>query len=166
MTLPTGDCLETLQGRNWLSCLVQSSKLLLVLASTVVLGFEHRRYPRPNLCSFQDRLCVWKWGLFSKKERVCVSEQWPQLLHRFVARVYPHSRSFQVEHLYFMDTIHALPLYYNENFLCRVYKRHLSMQASAADYALTYFTAPKRQLVTWTFIGLSTAKFKSLRSVG
>jgi hypothetical protein len=29
----------------------QSSKLLLVLASTVVLGFEPLRNPRPNLCS-------------------------------------------------------------------------------------------------------------------
>jgi hypothetical protein len=36
------------------------------------------------------------------------------------------------------------------------------MQVSVADYALTYFTTPKRQLVTWTVIGLTTAKFKPL----
>jgi hypothetical protein len=45
------------------ACIVwsKSSKLLLVLASTVVLGFGLRRDPRPNLCSFQDRVCIWKW---------------------------------------------------------------------------------------------------------
>jgi hypothetical protein len=37
------------------------SKLLLALTSTVVLAFGPRRDPLPNLCSFQDRLCVWKW---------------------------------------------------------------------------------------------------------
>jgi hypothetical protein len=36
------------------------------------------------------------------------------------------------------------------------------MQASAADYALIYFTTPKRQLVTSTVVGLATAKFKPL----
>jgi hypothetical protein len=33
-----------------------SSKWLLVLARTVVLGFELRLNPRPNFCSFQDHL--------------------------------------------------------------------------------------------------------------
>jgi hypothetical protein len=36
------------------------------------------------------------------------------------------------------------------------------MQASAADCALTYFTTPKRQLVAWTVVGLTTDKFKPL----
>jgi hypothetical protein len=36
------------------------------------------------------------------------------------------------------------------------------MQASVADYSLTYFTAPKLQLVAWTIVGLTTAKFKAL----
>jgi hypothetical protein len=36
------------------------------------------------------------------------------------------------------------------------------MQASAADYALTSFVTPKRQLLTWTVIGLTTTKFNSL----
>jgi hypothetical protein len=44
----------------------QSSKFLLGLASTVVLGFGLRRGPWQNFCSFQDRLCVLKWGLFFK----------------------------------------------------------------------------------------------------
>jgi hypothetical protein len=34
------------------------------------------------------------------------------------------------------------------------------MQASAADYELNYFNTAKRQLVTWTVVGLTTAKFK------
>jgi hypothetical protein len=36
------------------------------------------------------------------------------------------------------------------------------MQASAAGYALTYFTNPKLQLVTLTVLGLTTTKFKPL----
>jgi hypothetical protein len=36
------------------------------------------------------------------------------------------------------------------------------MQASAAAYALTYFTTPKRRLATSTVVGLTTAKFKPL----
>jgi hypothetical protein len=38
------------RNRSWSS----SSKLLLVLASTVVIDFETRRYPWPNFYSFQD----------------------------------------------------------------------------------------------------------------
>jgi hypothetical protein len=38
----------------------------------------------------------------------------------------------------------------------------LSMQASAADYALTYFSTPKQQLVARTFVGLTAAKFEPL----
>jgi hypothetical protein len=34
--------------------------------------------------------------------------------------------------------------------------------ASAADHALTYFTTLTRQLITWTVVGLTTAKFKAL----
>jgi hypothetical protein len=36
------------------------------------------------------------------------------------------------------------------------------VQASAADYALTYVTTLKLQLVTWTVVGLTAAKFKQL----
>jgi hypothetical protein len=43
--------------------LARSSKLLLALDSTVVLSFMPRREPWPNFCSFQDHLCIWKWGL-------------------------------------------------------------------------------------------------------
>jgi hypothetical protein len=39
---------------------------------------------------------------------------------------------------------------------------HLSVQASAVGYTLTYFTTPKPQLVTWTVVGLTIAKFKPL----
>jgi hypothetical protein len=49
-----------------------------------------------------------------------------------------------------MDTIYkyALSLYYNEQFLCKIYTGHLSVQVSRADYALPYFTIRKQQLVT------------------
>jgi hypothetical protein len=40
----------------------RTSKLLLVLASTVVLGFVSRRDPWPNIPLLQDHLYVWKWG--------------------------------------------------------------------------------------------------------
>jgi hypothetical protein len=36
------------------------------------------------------------------------------------------------------------------------------MQDSAVDYALTYFTTPKRLLVTWTAVCLTTAKSEPL----
>jgi hypothetical protein len=44
---------------------VQHSKLLLALASTVVLGFGPRRDTWSNLCSFLDRTYVRQWGLLS-----------------------------------------------------------------------------------------------------
>jgi hypothetical protein len=36
------------------------------------------------------------------------------------------------------------------------------MQACAAGYALTYLTTPKLQLVSWSAVGLTAAKFKPL----
>jgi hypothetical protein len=50
---------------------IQSSKLLLALASKIVLRFESHRDPWPNLCSLQDRLCVWKWDLLLDERRGC-----------------------------------------------------------------------------------------------
>jgi hypothetical protein len=38
-----------------------ASNLLLVLASTVILGHGSRRYPWPNCYSFQGHVCVLKW---------------------------------------------------------------------------------------------------------
>jgi hypothetical protein len=70
----------------------QSSKLLLSLASTVILNFEPSRDPWPNLCSFQDRLCVRKWGLLFDDGRGL--SFWVSAT--FVAGVYPHSRGVQV----------------------------------------------------------------------
>jgi hypothetical protein len=61
-----------------------------------------------------------------------------------------------------MGTIHTLSLYYNEYHVCKIRTAHLSIQASAADYAWIYFTIPKRQLVTRTVVGLTTPKFKTL----
>jgi hypothetical protein len=36
------------------------------------------------------------------------------------------------------------------------------MQACAAGYDLTYLTIPKLQLVSWSVVGLTAAKFKPL----
>jgi hypothetical protein len=52
---------------------VQCSNLLLVLASTVILVLRPRRNSWPNFCSFQDHLCVWKWGLLSAIKRFVVT---------------------------------------------------------------------------------------------
>jgi hypothetical protein len=46
---------------------VQFSKFLLALASTALIRYEYRRNPWPNLCSFQDRLCVLKLCLLFHK---------------------------------------------------------------------------------------------------
>jgi hypothetical protein len=43
--------------------LVHSSKLLMLLASSFVLGFEPHRDPWSNLCSFQDHSNVLEWGI-------------------------------------------------------------------------------------------------------
>jgi hypothetical protein len=48
---------------------VQPSKLLLTLSSTIVLYFWPHRHPWPTLCSFEDRLCVWKWGFLFYERR-------------------------------------------------------------------------------------------------
>jgi hypothetical protein len=80
---------------------VQSSKFLVALASKVVLGLGPRRDPRPNVCSFQDCLCVWKqsllfderrgWYFLSRRHICCTvdSHEW--------TRIHTASR-------YFMDT--------------------------------------------------------------
>jgi hypothetical protein len=42
--------------------------------TSAVLGFGPRRDPWPNLCSFQQRLCVWNWGSHHRREEgVCLS---------------------------------------------------------------------------------------------
>jgi hypothetical protein len=46
-----------------------SSKLRRVLARRVVLSFRPLRDPWPDLCSFQNHLCVWKWGLLFEERR-------------------------------------------------------------------------------------------------
>jgi hypothetical protein len=43
--------------------------LMLAIVSTVVLGFGPLPDPWHNLCSFQDRLCVWKWDLLFDERR-------------------------------------------------------------------------------------------------
>lgn len=47
----------------------QRSKLLLVLASIVSLGWGSRPDSLPNFCLFQGKLCVCKWGLISDEKR-------------------------------------------------------------------------------------------------
>jgi hypothetical protein len=40
----------------------------------------------------------------------------------------------------------------------------MSIQASAADCALIYLAAPKLQLDTWTVVGFTAFKFKTVLS--
>lgn len=54
--------------------------------------------------------------------------------------MYTLSHSVEVRAFALMDTIHALALCYNDQFLCKIYTRHLSMQTFTADYTLSYFT--------------------------
>jgi hypothetical protein len=44
----------------------------------------------------------------------------------------------------------------------KIYRGFLSLQVCAAGYALTYATILKLQLVNWTVVGLTAAKFKPL----
>jgi hypothetical protein len=70
--LPAGNCLTTnallqLSTLNWLTP-VQSSKLLLVLASRVVLGFLPRRDPCSYFCFLQTFLCFEMGPPFRREE--------------------------------------------------------------------------------------------------
>jgi hypothetical protein len=47
----------------------QSSNLLLVFASAVILGFAPQRDPWSYICSFQDHLCVLKCCLLFEERR-------------------------------------------------------------------------------------------------
>jgi hypothetical protein len=47
----------------------------------------------------------------------------------------------------------------------QVYRGFLSVKIFAAGYALTYITTPKLQLVSWTAVGLTSAKFKPTRLI-
>jgi hypothetical protein len=126
---------------------VESSELLMALASIVVLSFQSCRDQRPNLCSFQDSLCLEMWS-FLRREEGLVFLSGPHVSCTVVSH---GCTCTQVASRWGrLNTTDALSLYYNKHFLCKIYTVHLSMQASAEDYALTYFTTPKTQSVTWT----------------
>jgi hypothetical protein len=55
-----------------------------------------------------------------------------------------------------------LSLHYTKKHVYKIYRRFLLMQACAAGYALTYFMIVKLQVVSWTIVGLTAAKFKPL----
>jgi hypothetical protein len=68
-------------------------------------------------------------------------------------------------HLYFMDTIHALSLYYNEQFLCKIYTGHVNA-GFCSRLCLNLFYSSERQLVTSAVVGLTTDNFKLLMLQG
>jgi hypothetical protein len=126
-----------------------SSRLLIVLASTV--GFwassgpmtKFLFIPRPFICLEVWPLLRQEKGFdFLSRRHICCTVVSHECTHTHTASGYGH--------LYFTDTIH------------KIYTGHLSMQAFAAHYAITYFTTPKRQLVTWTVVGLTATNFKPL----
>jgi hypothetical protein len=110
----------------------RSNKLVLVLVSRVVLRFGHHQDPWPNFCLFEDCLCVWKRTLLFF---------W--VYNTFVAPKFSTSEAALTQRLYYMGSIHSLTYYYNEQFLCKMYTRCLSVQACATYYALAYFITPK-----------------------
>jgi hypothetical protein len=133
---------------------IQSSKLLLVIASTGILGFGFQRDPWPNFFSFQDCLCVRKWGLlFNEKKGLsfCVCAKLVTVISQECTRTHIASR-------YFMDTTHALSLDCNGKDLCRIYV----IAGFCSILCLNLLTNLERQLVTWRAADLTTAKFKPL----
>jgi hypothetical protein len=75
---------------------VQSSKLLLVLDSTVILGFELRPDPWPYFCSFQTFECFEMGPHFRREDGVWPMLVTPRLLGSDSAGVHSHSLTYSL----------------------------------------------------------------------
>jgi hypothetical protein len=83
-------------SRTVIHIALHSSKLLLALASTVILGFVPRRKSLTNFSSFQDHSCVWKWDLLFDERRGWSFWVGAKFFAPNSIEVYPQSHSFQV----------------------------------------------------------------------
>jgi hypothetical protein len=95
-------------------------------------------FPAPSLLLTQFIFvpipCVWKWDLLFEERMGLVFLSKPHICCTALSRACRLTCAVSRSGCScFMGTIHALSLFCNGQFLCKVHTAHLSMQASAAD---------------------------------
>jgi hypothetical protein len=113
--------------------------------------------PWPRFLFFPRHARVSKWGFHFDEGGVGLCRR--HVCDTVVsARVYLRCHGVQVT----MDCVHPLSLHCAKLHLYKTYRGFLSTKACASGYALSYVTTLKLQLVSWTLVGLTAAKFKPL----
>jgi hypothetical protein len=110
----------------------RSSKFLLALVSTVVLGCRSPLGPMAKCLLQETEIGYPRRGELGAK---FVAPSAPALTQRSGKGICTLRRAHKLCHFTAMNNTYT-------------YRGHLSMQTSTADHALTYFISPKWQLVT------------------
>jgi hypothetical protein len=180
MAATPGHWLLAVSGRHWLPlastrfrlvcrllttpCLTDCSsvgrsiKLLLAFTRAVIPRFSVLKIHDQDFYSFLD-MYIFQSGVSTLTKEgsvfLCRCYVYCTIVS---AWVYSSCHSVQVT----MDSLHPLSLHCTKQHLYKIYRGFLSMQACAAGYALTYISTLKLQLVSWTGIGLTAAKFQPM----